>query len=362
MRKDIQELMRIMGARTKQMEENSDGSQGSVNGQWRDEVERERDGERAEGQLNWRRKVELPTFEGPDPLNWINRAEKFFEIQKVAEAEKVELTYLSMEGSAGYWFKFWKEKASDRSWEGLKEALLIRFESRNRGGIFERMAAISQTGTVEEYVRDFEALVGQTKAFSNDQLLGYFLAGLREELRCQIRPHDPRNLMAALKIAREVEEALRGLGLSGWTASKNFQSWGRTTGGGVVVVRTEPARSNPGRNVATESVGSVRQDSAAGSSSARGGSPVGSESRGRNSRNLPYPEILQQREEGRCFRCGGAFSPGHQCPEKSLRVVLLAEDEEEEVEAGPQRMELSAVSASRFAEGGAILLANQGIG
>lgn len=46
----------------------------------------------------------------------------------------------------------------------------------------------------------------------------------------------------------------------------------------------------------------------------------------------------------------GTFSPGHQCPEKSLRVVLLAEDEEgDEGETGAETeqpcMELSAFSA-----------------
>lgn len=70
----------------------------------------------------------------------------------------IELAHISMEGSVGYWFKFWKDKASNQTCEGLKEALLIHFESRHRGGIFERMAAIKQTSTVEEYVREFEAL------------------------------------------------------------------------------------------------------------------------------------------------------------------------------------------------------------
>lgn len=154
--------------------------------------------------------MELPTFEGPNPLNWINRAETFFEIQKVTKAEKVELAYIRMEGSAGYWFKFWKEKARDRSWEGLKEAMVIRFKGRNRGGIFERMAAIKQMGTVEEYVQAFKVLVGQTKAFSDDQLLGYFQAGLREELQSQIKPHDPRDLMDAMRITRDVKKRNAG--------------------------------------------------------------------------------------------------------------------------------------------------------
>lgn len=37
---------------------------------------------------------------------------------------------------------------------------------------------------------------------------------------------------------------------------------------------------------------------------------------------------MKRREEGRCFQCGLAFGPGHRCLEKSLRVVILAEDEQ----------------------------------
>lgn len=50
--------------------------------------------------------MDLPIFEGAEPLNWINRTEKFFEIQGVSEIENVQLAYISMEGSPGYWFKF----------------------------------------------------------------------------------------------------------------------------------------------------------------------------------------------------------------------------------------------------------------
>ncbi|KOM54977.1 hypothetical protein LR48_Vigan10g086900 [Vigna angularis] len=60
-----------------------------------------------------------------------------------------------------------------------------------------------------------------------------------------------------MKIARDFEEALRGLGLMGLTAAKTPLSWGRS-----VVARTELPRSNPGRASPVESVGSVRRDSA----------------------------------------------------------------------------------------------------
>lgn len=77
---------------------------------------------------------------------------------------------------------------------------------------------------------------------------------------------------------------------------------------------------------------------------------MGSESKGRGQRNLSYQEFIKRRDEGNCFRCGGQFGHGHQCPERSLRVVILGEDEEEEPdyvveELDQNQMELSAFSA-----------------
>lgn len=80
----------------------------------------------------------------------------------------------------------------------------------------------------------------------------------------------------------------------------------------------------------TKSVGLVRREGATTNTNARVSHTVGNENRGRMVRNLPYPEFLKRKEEGRCFRCGGSFAPGHRCTEKSLSVLLLPEDEEED--------------------------------
>lgn len=55
---------------------------------------------------------------------------------------------------------------------------------------------------------------------------------------------------------------------------------------------------------------------------------LGSQTRGKGTRHLPYPEYVRRRDKGLCYHCGLAFGTGHRCPEKSLRVVILAEDEE----------------------------------
>lgn len=76
---------------------------------------------------------------------------------------------------------------------------------------------------------------------------------------------------------------------------------------------------------------------------------------GRGVRTLPYQEYMKRREEGRCFHCGGPYSPGHRCAERSIRVMILAEEDEDEkaeasVKVEQKAMELSGLSASGLSQ------------
>ncbi|WVY94338.1 hypothetical protein V8G54_033426 [Vigna mungo] len=75
--------------------------------------EEELDEDQGGAQPNWVKRVELPTFEGFDPMGWIARAEKVFETQGVIKEEN-------------------KDKAKNCSWEGLKEAMVVRFGGRKK--------------------------------------------------------------------------------------------------------------------------------------------------------------------------------------------------------------------------------------
>lgn len=87
---------------------------------------------------------------------------------------------------------------------------------------------MKQTGTVEDYVQGFEVLVGQTGGVTDEQLLGYFLAGLQENIKNLIKPHDLQELLVAMRIARGVEEHPRGTkSWSGGTCRIQGRLWGR---------------------------------------------------------------------------------------------------------------------------------------
>ncbi|KAK7393388.1 hypothetical protein VNO78_21942 [Psophocarpus tetragonolobus] len=84
-RQELKEIMRMLGGRRHQTED----SQSSVNANvQQDENEGGRRIGKHEHPPNWRKRVELPTFEGPDPLNWINRADRFFDLQGVEEDDE----------------------------------------------------------------------------------------------------------------------------------------------------------------------------------------------------------------------------------------------------------------------------------
>lgn len=44
------------------------------------------------------KKVELPAFDGWDPVAWITRAEMYFDVQRTSEEVRIKLAKLSMDG------------------------------------------------------------------------------------------------------------------------------------------------------------------------------------------------------------------------------------------------------------------------
>ncbi|MCH83458.1 RNA-directed DNA polymerase (Reverse transcriptase) [Trifolium medium] len=55
--------------------------------------------------------------------------------------------------------------------------------------------------------------------------------------------------------------------------------------------------------------------------------------RDRGFTHLSYNELMDRKQKGLCFKCGGPFHPMHQCPDKQLRLLVIEDEDEEEGEA-----------------------------
>lgn len=97
------------------------------------------------------------------------------------------------------------------------------------------MAAIRQQERVKDNIQEFEMLVSQAPQTTEKQLLGYCLAGLHTSIRNQVRTHDPKDLIRAMEIPRDVEDAVQESRPANGFAFQTNPSSFQYQGGGVVV-------------------------------------------------------------------------------------------------------------------------------
>lgn len=284
------------------------------------------------------KKVKLPLFDGDDPVAWITRAEIYFDVQNSADDMRVKLARLSMEGSTIHWFNLLMETEDALSWEKLKRALIARYGGRRLENPFEELSTLRQKGSVEGFVEAFELLSSQVGRLPEEQYLGYFMSGLKPQIRRRVRTLNPLSRMEMMRIAKDVEEELREedddgekrvlkrggyerLGQSGWAGSAKGRNGS--------FLRDPTHTSNPTQK--TGSIGSNGNPTASSASTARKGgneSRSGNSENGKGIRSMRNEEIAERRALGLCFRCGGKYHPTlHKCPEKSPRVLILGEGE-----------------------------------
>jgi hypothetical protein len=155
------------------------------------------------------KKVKLPVFEGDDPVAWITRAEIYFDVQNTTDDMRVKLARLSMEGATIHWFNLLMETEDELTWEKLKKSLIARYGSRRLENPFEELSTLKQIGTVEEFVESFELLSSQVGRLPEEQYLGYFMSGLKPQIRRRVRTLNPTNRMQMMRIAKDVEDELK---------------------------------------------------------------------------------------------------------------------------------------------------------
>ncbi|WVZ17573.1 hypothetical protein V8G54_010555 [Vigna mungo] len=278
------------------------------------------------------KKVELPSFDGTDPVGWITRAQTYFEVQGSTEEVKVRLAKLNMEGATIHWFNLLQEAEVGLSWTKLKRELIGRYGGRTSDNPFE---------DVDEYLAEFEYILSQVYRLPEEQYLGYFIGGLRSEIRRRIRTFNTVNRLQAMRLARDVEAELhgegfqRGGGTRGWKSNRDLgtgqgEKFGSGSGQGPNLGKLGVGLG-PTQNTQTKplSVGSSspHESSSTTPQSSISGNRSSAADRNRGTKHLPYSELMNRKAQGLCFRCGEKYHPLHRCTERQLRMVVLADDE-----------------------------------
>ena len=140
------------------------------------------------------------------------------------------------------------------------------------------LTKLHQTGTVREYQIEFEKLTNHTEGFPNAFYLSYFISGLKDAIRSEVKMFCPRTMMEALGLAKLAEDKIRA------------QQRSKST-----LVPFRPMVPQRTQNLPAPRTTPIK--------------------------HLYEVEMQQCWEKGLCYICDEKFTRGHRCVEQKLYLL-----------------------------------------
>nr|XP_012568866.2 uncharacterized protein LOC105851738 [Cicer arietinum] len=271
-------------------------------------------------------KLEIPIFAGEDAFGWTHRLERYFLLKEVTEEEKMQATVMALEGKALSWYHWWEKCNPNPNWEGFKIAVVRRFQPSMVQNPFEQLLSLKQTGTVDEYVENFEKYVGAMRTIDQEFVRGIFLNGLKQELQAEVKLYELNSLSEMIQKVILIEQKNMLVNM------KNGYSYASRTNGN--------SRSMPySKTITLESKLSSDQKSSTMSGTGQSQSVESVKNRGGEFKHLTSAEVREKREKGLCFRCDEPYNREHRCKNKQFKMIIMEEEEEEGVEEGEEHLQ-----------------------
>lgn len=98
-----------------------------------------------------------------------------------------------------YRYRWIQNKIPLLTCEQVIEELQRRYKDRKA---MELSSLRHNSLSVAEYIEAFEGLVAQVPELAEEQYMGYFLNGLRKEIRHKVQIHGPRMVMRAIELSQ----------------------------------------------------------------------------------------------------------------------------------------------------------------
>jgi hypothetical protein len=260
----------------------------------------------------------FPTFNGEDVHKWLFKCTQYFEIEEVADSDKLQIASYYLDGVALYWHQnFLKSLGNQKSlWEDYVEAICYRFGGQQDP--LEELMELKQRGELEEYIQDFDILWNKAEV-SEKQALVIFLGGLETKIKNTVKMFEPKTLRHAYNLSRLQSNtqtyrkspsyvrrpaSVFQHHLVQTTTTYPPQATTNTTNPQIAPQKTTPTpwTNNPGSSYTkayTKPTKSIRNQ-----------------------------DFEDRRLKGLCFWCDDKFVPGHRCKNKRVYSLNVVEEEE----------------------------------
>ncbi|KAM1333567.1 hypothetical protein ACFX2F_009595 [Malus domestica] len=129
-------------------------------------------------------------------------AEKFLDYHEIEDCRRVIVAGLHLGGDAAHWQRLFKLRFPLASWATFTTQLLQCFGSVDALNFHMALSHITQTKSVETYVGQFIWLSCRTLDWSDEQFLGAFLGGLKEDLQDDVVAQRPTSIAWVIELVR----------------------------------------------------------------------------------------------------------------------------------------------------------------
>ncbi|PRQ25670.1 putative succinate dehydrogenase (quinone) [Rosa chinensis] len=245
--------------------------------------------------------LEFSVYGGGDPVEWLNKADQYFEFYQIPEDRKLSIATMHLTDKAyDRWYMFRHEFPN--TWQGLADLLMREFSGYNRSKYQAALVRMNQTGSVELYKEQFTKLSRRCPGFPPEVLLSCFIGGLKEDIRVDVQAQKPRSLYEACELARVYETRNEGHRNS----LKGCHS--HSTHKATVTPYSPNAHKSTSINHQAKSTGPVFTSRAGHTSS--------------GSRKLSEAEYEARRARNQCFFCEEPYKPRQNCRKKGQLMVM----------------------------------------
>lgn len=254
-------------------------------------------------------RLEFAVFGGGDPVEWLNKAEQYFDLYQIPEDKKLTIATMHLSDKASdRWYMFRHEFPSN--WQGLADFLMREFGAFNKTDYQAALASMSQTGSVEHYKEQFTKLSRRAPGFSQELLLSCFVGGLKDEIRVDVKAQKLRTLYDACELAKIYEERHEGHRFStrSVSSSRNLS----TPTANVSIPRA--AIPLPNTRPLVSNTTTTRPH-------------IGASTNANENRRLTQTEYQERRARNQCFFCDEIFKPGHNCRKGQVMVMEVVQEE-----------------------------------
>ena len=133
--------------------------------------------------------------------------EYFFELGCYDEESRLDLVPLSLRGALKKWYAWVIRRGGFMDWREFKQRMFVRFSESIEDEPSTRLFSIRQTGTVAEYVSEFEDLSAKVPGLDDHHLERIFYIRLSQEMKEVIRMKEPQDLSNYIAAVMKMESS-----------------------------------------------------------------------------------------------------------------------------------------------------------